>query len=266
MLKQLLLVLSIDAIVNGKDEDDLQTEIMCPEGWYADDLITYSIDTNNAIVPTCLICRRNSYFNYPFKYVEICIVRAFHNNLKSVQLSKVSINETSQNYDMPFCGAKLNTISNSDFHLKNLVPCPMNYAMTTFMKPHVDLICPISYELFSVQKRQFYQLSEAKSNSEVVKTNCSVCKKNNEVNKSITLATVTLCPYDHNLWFDKKVYSTVMNRLRECSKDCNAQSIPKINPDLHCGSAFSSISDDPKQNNVPNHILCSQVSICKSYT
>ena len=142
----------------------------------------------------------------------------------------------------------------------------MNYAMTTFMKPHVDLICPISYELFSVQKRQFYQLSEAKSNSEVVKTNCSVCKKNNEVNKSITLATVTLRPYDHNLWFDKKVYSTVMNRLRECSKDCNAQSIPKINPDLHCGSAFSSISDDPKQINVPNHILCSQVSICKSYT
>jgi len=241
----------------GKEQTS-KTEVTCPEGWLITDFFTYS--SYNGNVPTCFICRRNSVLYHPFSFVEICLVYMSPKNLYYEKLSKLTLAEYTEKRNIePFCGASLSFISSRKmFHVDKVVPCQKSDYLITSMKQTVDLLCPRSYEFYSIQERNVTFHDDY--NTFYYRTYCVVCRKFDNPNQ--TNSTITMCPYRDNHWFHESKYSIKMVKIEQCDrKECEPHTIPKIVPDLHCGSIFSLKSGNTEEINTSNFILCSEQNI-----
>ena len=97
MAYKMLTILLVTAIFFGQvacNDLPITIDLVCPDGWLANDLFWYQTWDSQTNTSMCLICEKNLVLSQWYKYLEFCA----NSNLGNVQefpqkLTKMSFNE-----------------------------------------------------------------------------------------------------------------------------------------------------------------------------
>ena len=263
----MLTILLVTAIFFGQvacNDLPITIDLVCPDGWLANDLFWYQTRDSQTNTSMCLICEKNLVLSQWYKYLEICA----NSNLGNVQefpqkLTKMSFNEAHVLKTKPFCGASF-TANKGGASVKfdKFLPCSNADHIKTSWKQSIDLTCPKSFKLTSLIRKSYTISFQRNKNPHSGNTICLVGNPN-ELYRGLK-TTLTICPMSafHRSYTD---YDLTASKALQCNYNnltmCARNTFPKIDPSQHCGARIVVPSTKTEDVKISEYIHCSEDNV-----
>ena len=260
----MLTILLVTAIFFGQvacNDLPITIDLVCPDGWLANDLFWYQTRDSQTNTSMCLICEKNLVLSQWYKYLEICA----NSNLGNVQefpqkLTKNSHSEANVLNTEPFCGASFTSNKGGALvKFDKFLPCSNADHIKTSWKQSIDLTCPKSFKLTSLIRKSYTISFQHNKNRHSGNTICLVGNPN-ELFRGLK-TTLTICPMSA-FWWDYTDYDFNTSKALEFNYNnftmCDTNTFPKIDPSQHCGARIVVPSMKTEDVKISDYILCSE--------